>query len=52
MGALLPLLAGGFVIRKVNPELWEFHRRHTGITALFLIVAFVVIIVVMASLLG
>lgn len=52
IGALLPLLAGGFMIRKVNPDLWEFHRRHTGLTALFLIVAFTVIIAVMASLLG
>lgn len=52
IGALLPLLTGGFMIRKVNPDLWEFHRRHTGLTALLLIVAFMVIIAVLASFLG
>jgi hypothetical protein len=40
------------MIRKVDPDLWEFHRRYTGLTALLLIVAFMVIIAVLASFLG
>jgi len=50
IGALPPLLAGTLLIKQnAAPGLWEFHKRHTGISALIIIfIAFSMLMVIAA----